>query len=96
MNNREGEIMSDQRETISYQGKVRQVRGRLHYPQAPQPGTIVGPNGMGETLVLFGTDERGTMAGLATVDDIQRAKVRVSVEGPSSAFERQRVQTRLV
>lgn len=78
----------DERETIEYEGKTRQVRGRLHYPEPPEPGTIIGPNGMGETLVLFGTDDRGTMAGLATIDDMRRAFDRNQTAGPASMRER--------
>ena len=83
--------MSD-RETIQYEGRTRQVRGRLHYPGPPAPGTIVGPNDMAETLVLFGTDERGTLVGLAIVDDMERARDRAAVHGPASVHERQRMR----
>jgi hypothetical protein len=81
-----------ERETISYEGKTRQVRGRLHYPEPPEPGTIVGPNGMGENLVLFSTDERGTAAGLAITDDMERARQRASASGPASMQERRLLQ----
>lgn len=84
--------MSVQRETIEYEGKTRQVRGRLHYPEVPTPGTIVGPNDMGETLVLFGTDERGTMVGLAIVDDMRRARALAALHGPASVHEWQRMR----
>jgi hypothetical protein len=85
--------MNDQRETISYHGKMRQVRGRLRYPTPPAPGTIVGPNDMGETLVIFGTVADGSsLVGLAIVDDMERCRARVAVHGPASVHERQRMR----
>lgn len=65
--------MGDQRETYPYGGKARQVIGRLHYPEAPEPGAIIGPNGMGDMCVVLGTESDGTLIGRAILSDITAA-----------------------
>lgn len=42
---------------IDYNGQQKFVAGRLKYPTPPEPGTILGPNTVGEHLVVLGTDE---------------------------------------
>jgi hypothetical protein len=80
--------MSEQRETVEYEGRQRQVHGRLRYPEQQAPGTLVGPSGMGDTLVILGPASDGaTLLGLAITDDMERAKARVKIEGPASMHE---------
>lgn len=51
----------------------RQVKGFLRYPEPPAPGTLVGPNGWGETCLVLGTRLDRTAIGLATNDDFEWA-----------------------
>jgi hypothetical protein len=90
--------MSDLLETYPYEGRARKVLGRLHYPEPPEPGTIVGPNAWGEKCVVLGTvvegDRPTTLIGLAITDDITRATDRIQglngqvASGPRSLQER--------
>lgn len=86
--------MPDQMETIEYEGKNRQVTGRLRYPEPPEPGTIVGPNAWGEKCVILATVDGVTLVGLAIADDISRATARIqgldgqTASGPRSLQER--------
>jgi hypothetical protein len=81
-------------DTISYEGKNRRILGRLRYPDPPEPGTIVGPNGWGEKCVILGTVDGATLVGLAITDDISRATARIqgldgqTASGPRSLQER--------
>jgi hypothetical protein len=83
--------MADRLETYPYEGKDRRVIGRLHYPEAPEPGAIVGPNGWGEKCVVLGTvteaDRPTTLIGLAVTDDVTRATARIAEAGPRSLPE---------
>lgn len=52
---------------------------RLTYPTPPEPGTILGPNALGEHLVVRGPDPdqpNAVKVGYATVDDITAALQR--------------------
>lgn len=80
--------MTDQRETFSYNGTDRQVFGRLRYPEPPEPGTLVGPNGWGETCVALGTVDGVTLIGRAIVSDMQAARARTAVGDFRSPLER--------
>jgi hypothetical protein len=86
--------MPDQMETITYEGKSRRILGRLRYPEPPEPGTIVGPNGWGEKCVILDTIDGETLVGLAITDDISRATARIQgldgqvASGPRSLQER--------
>jgi hypothetical protein len=84
--------MTDAPETIRYEGRTRRVIGTLNYPEPPTVGTLLGPNGWGETVVVLGqrTDGR-TMIGLAITDDITRATARIVEHGPASPHERKAV-----
>lgn len=57
-------------ETFEYQGRARRVVGRLHCPEPPMPGAIVGPNAMGEALVVLGTVDGDTLIGYADRNDV--------------------------
>lgn len=80
--------MSDAPETVTFEGRQRQVVGRLHYPEPPEPGTLVGPNGWGERCVVLGASGADTLIGLAIADDISRATAVVARSGPRSELER--------
>ena len=54
-------------------GTVRFVAGRLTYPTLPELGTVVGPNSLGEYLVVIGQDGPVTQLGYATTDEIRAA-----------------------
>ncbi len=60
-------------ETFEYQGRTRRTAGRLHYPDAPEPGTLVGPNAFGEVLVVLTTIGADTWLSPATNADVTRA-----------------------
>lgn len=86
--------MSDQPETIEYEGKTRRVIGRLHYPEPPVPGTLIGPNAWGETCVVLASDDV-TLIGLAVVSDVTAASERLD-EPQSLAEFRTRVLSQQV
>ena len=83
--------MSDAPETIEYEGKRRRVLGVLRYPEPPTIGTLLGPNAMGETVVVLGQHGDLTLIGLAITDDITRATARIVESGPASPHERKAV-----
>lgn len=91
--------MGDQRETIEYDGRVRQITGRLHYSDPPDPGSIVGPNAWGETCVVLGNRvEDGrltTLIGLAITTDAEAAIHRID-EPQTLAEFRTRLMTQNV
>ena len=72
---------------IDYGGTPRQVIGHLHYPEPPEVGAIVGPNGWGEKCVVLGTVDGVTLIGLAIVSDIDAATDRIAASGPASPHE---------
>lgn len=76
--------------TVDYHGTARFVAGRAHYPTPPEPGTIVGPNTLGEHLVVLGQDGPATLIGYATVDDLRAAaREATTTGGPRSVAEHQ-------
>lgn len=52
----------------------RYVAGQLYYQTAPEPGTILGPNGFGELLVVLGSEDGITYLGLATQPEVDAAR----------------------
>lgn len=80
--------MTDQPETHPYNGTDRRVFGRLRYPDPPEPGTLVGPNGWGETCVVLGTVDGVTLIGRAIVPDMEAARDRVAAGDVRSPLER--------
>lgn len=71
-------------------GTRRLVAGRTRYPSPVAPGTIVGgKDTTRELLVALTTDEDGaTLFGYATPADLDAARARVAIDGPSSIAER--------
>lgn len=69
--------MSDQAERHELNGRDRQIIGRLHYPEPPADGALLGPNAWGETTVVLGTVDGTTLVGRAIVDDISRVGSRL-------------------
>lgn len=81
--------------TYRYEGRDRNVIGRLRYPEPPEPGTIVGPNSWGEKCVILGTEGGVTLVGLAIGEDIGRATERINgLDGRSPAGPRSRTERR--
>lgn len=74
-------------ERVEHAGKMRQVVGRLTYPEPPEPGTIVGYGRGIETLVVLGTVDGVSLMGRAIVSDMDAAAERVSDAGPASMAE---------
>jgi hypothetical protein len=70
---------------VDYRGQQRQVIGYLRYGLPPEPGTLVGPNGWGETCVVLGTVGSVTLIGRATRPDVDQAETDVAA--PRSLFE---------
>lgn len=87
--------MSDQPETIEYEGKKRRVIGRLHYQEPLAPGTLIGPNAWGETCVVLAVPDDVTLIGLAVVSDVTAASERLD-EPQSLAEFRTRVLSQQV
>lgn len=56
----------------NYNGRF--VAGRVTYQTPPVPGTILGPNGFGELLVVLGSEDGVTYLGLATQPEVEAAK----------------------
>lgn len=79
-------------DTVIYEGEARPVVGELHYPEAPEPGTLLGRNVLGRACVALATvveDGRAvTLIGLAGLDDVKRAAERIAQDGPRSLVER--------
>lgn len=63
--------MIERGDRFPYGAGSRQVRGVLRYPEAPDPGQIIGPDGMGELCVVLGTIEDRTYVGLAIAPDFE-------------------------
>lgn len=62
---------------VDYNGQKKVAAGRMRFPTAPEPGTILGPNTMGEHLVVLTTDENGdTLLGYAGKPEIAAAMDR--------------------
>lgn len=80
--------MNDAPQMVEYEGKQRHVAGRLRYPEPPEPGTLIGPNAWGERCVVLATAGGESLIGLATVEDVDRARAAVAEGGPRSELER--------
>lgn len=63
---------------IDYNGQSKYVAGRLKYATPPEPGTILGPNQVGEHLVVLATDEATgeSLIGYAGEPEVAAAMVR--------------------
>lgn len=74
---------------------ARPIAGRLRYAVPPEPGTILGPNWLGELVVALGPDAAGrTVLGYATVAEVQAAAAAARDGGPRSEAERTRLTGR--
>ncbi len=62
--------------TIEYNGQQRHVAGKINYRTVlPEPGTIIGPNTIGEYMVILGYEDDGVLVGWATRDDVDAARL---------------------
>lgn len=62
---------------VDYNGQKKFVAGRLRFATPPEPGTILGPNSVGEHMVVLTTEENGdTLLGYAGEPEIAAAMDR--------------------
>lgn len=74
---------------IEVNGVERYVHGILRYPSPPEVGTVIGPNDIGEHLVVVGQDGAGTLVAYATAPDLIAAREHAASGGtPRSMTER--------
>lgn len=67
----------------------RYVAGRLHLPEPPEPGTLLGPKDTTrEHMVVIGQDGADTLVGYATAPEVEAAVQRMADGGaPRSIAE---------
>ncbi len=74
-------------------GTSRFVHGRLHYPDPPPVGTVIGPNELGEHLVVVGQDGADTLVAYATKPDLQAAIACRTAGGDPRSLAEMRILT---